>query len=64
MGSSPHLLIEEVAINAKVKLNHVPYKGNADMQQALLGGHVMAQSDATGWDQFVDSGKMLSLIHI
>ena len=62
VGSSPHLLIEEVAINAKVKLNHVPYKGNADMQQALLGGHVMAQSDATGWDQFVDSGKMRLLV--
>ncbi len=62
IGSSPHLLIEEIAINANVKLNHVPFKGNADMQQALLGGHVMAQSDATGWDQFVDSGKMRLLV--
>ena len=24
--------------------------------QALLGGHVMAQSDATGWGKFVDAG--------
>lgn len=62
IGSSPHLLLEEVAINAKVKLNHVPFRGNADMQQALLGGHVMAQSDATGWDQFVDSGRMRLLV--
>ena len=62
VGSSPHLLLEEVAINAKVKLNHVPFRGNADMQQALLGGHVMAQSDATGWDQFVDSGRMRLLV--
>ncbi|WP_251865176.1 tripartite tricarboxylate transporter substrate binding protein [Achromobacter sp. Marseille-Q4962] len=62
VGSSPHLLMEELAINAKVKLNHVPFKGNADMQQALLGGHVMAQSDATGWDQFVDAGKMRLLV--
>lgn len=57
-GTSPHLLMEEVAANAKVQLVHVPYKGNADLQQALLGGHVMAQSDATGWDRFVDSGQM------
>jgi tripartite-type tricarboxylate transporter receptor subunit TctC len=57
-GTSPHLLMEEVATNAKVQLVHVPYKGNADLQQALLGGHVMAQSDATGWDRFVDSGQM------
>ena len=58
IGSSPHLLMEEVAINAKVTLNHVPFKGNADLQQALLGGHVAAQSDATGWDKFVDNGQM------
>ena len=62
VGSSPHLLMEEIAINAKVKLTHVPFKGNADLQQALLGGHVMALSDATGWDQFVDSGKMRLLV--
>jgi tripartite-type tricarboxylate transporter receptor subunit TctC len=58
IGTSPHLLMEEVASNAKVQLVHVPYKGNADLQQALLGGHVMAQSDATGWDKFVDAGQM------
>ena len=28
--------MEEVARNAGVQLNHVPFKGNADMQQALL----------------------------
>ena len=62
IGSSPHLLVEEVAINAKVTLNHVPFKGNADLQQALLGGHVAAQSDATGWDKFVDNGQMRLLV--
>lgn len=62
VGSSPHLLLEEIAINAGVELVHVPFKGNADMQQALLGGHVMAQSDAAGWDQFVDSGRMRLLV--
>jgi tripartite-type tricarboxylate transporter receptor subunit TctC len=61
-GSSPHLLMEELAGNAKVQLTHVPYKGNADLQQALLGGHVMAQSDATGWDKFVDGGQMRLLL--
>src|SRR4029453_642204 len=33
-GSSPHLLMEEVATNAKVELNHIPFKGNADLQSA------------------------------
>ncbi|EHR69237.1 hypothetical protein BurJ1DRAFT_0341 [Burkholderiales bacterium JOSHI_001] len=61
-GTSPHLLLEELSMNAGVQLNHVPYKGNADLMQALLGGHVMAGSDATGWDKFVDSGQMRLLV--
>ena len=61
-GTSPHLLIEEVADVAKVELNHIPFKGNADHMQALLGGHVMAASDATGWDKFVESGQMRLLV--
>ncbi len=62
IGTSPHLLIEEVADAAKVQLNHIPFKGNADLMQALLGGHVMAASDATGWDKFVESGQMRLLV--
>ena len=62
VGTSPHLLLEELSMNAGVKLNHVPYKGNADLMQAVLGGHVMAGSDATGWDKFVDSGQMRLLV--
>ena len=61
-GTSPHLLIEEVADAAKVELNHIPFKGNADLMQALLGGHVMSASDATGWDKFVDTGQMRLLV--
>jgi tripartite-type tricarboxylate transporter receptor subunit TctC len=45
-----------------VQLNHIPFKGNADQMQALLGGHVMAASDATGWDKFVDDGRMRLLV--
>ena len=57
-GTSPHLLMEEVADVAKVEFNHVPSKGNADLMTALLGGHVMAGSDASGWDKYVDGGQM------
>jgi tripartite-type tricarboxylate transporter receptor subunit TctC len=62
IGTSPHLLMEELSANAKVQLNHIPFKGNADLMQALLGGHVMAQSDASGWDKFVDNGRMRLLV--
>ncbi|MES2715755.1 MAG: tripartite tricarboxylate transporter substrate binding protein [Pseudomonadota bacterium] len=61
-GTSPHLLIEEVSDVTGVQLNHIPFKGNADLMQALLGGHVSAASDATGWDKFVDAGQMRLLV--
>jgi len=54
--------MEEVAAKANVQLLHVPFKGNADSTQALLGGHVMAQSDATGWGKFVDAGTFRLLV--
>jgi tripartite-type tricarboxylate transporter receptor subunit TctC len=57
-GTSPHLAMEEVAANAGVKFNHIPFKGSADLMTALLGGHVMAASDSTGWAPHVESGKV------
>ena len=57
-GTSPHLAVEEFAQRAGIKLIHVPFKGNADNMQAVLGGHVMAASDATGWGPHVDAGKL------
>ena len=58
IGTSPHLAVEEMAQRAGIKLNHVPFKGNADNMQAILGGHTMAASDATGWGPMVENGKL------
>ena len=57
-GTTPHLAIEEFAQKAGIKLTHVPYKGSADLMTALLGGHIMAASDSTGWAPHVESGKV------
>jgi tripartite-type tricarboxylate transporter receptor subunit TctC len=57
-GTSPHLAVEEFASRAGITLNGVPFKGNADNMQAILGGHTMAASDATGWAPHVASGKL------
>ena len=62
IGTSPHLVMEEVASKAGVQLLHVPFTGNAPSTQALLGGHVMAQSDATGWGRYVDQGAFRLLV--
>jgi len=57
-GTTPHLAIEEFASKAGVQLTHVPFKGSSDGLQALLGGHIMAHSDATGWAPHVESGAL------
>ena len=61
-GTSPHLLMEELGSKAGVEFLHVPFKGNADSTQALMGGHVMAQSDATGWARHVEAGTFRLLV--
>lgn len=57
-GTAPHLFMERIAMNAKVQLSDIGFKGNAELVQSVMGGHVMALADASGWDQLVDSGKM------
>jgi tripartite-type tricarboxylate transporter receptor subunit TctC len=57
-GTSPHLAVEEFAKSAGIQLNAVPFKGNADNMQAVLGGHTMGASDATGWGPHVEAGKL------
>ena len=57
-GTTPHLAIEEFASKAGIQLTHIPFKGSSDGLQALLGGHINAHSDATGWAPHVDSGAM------
>jgi len=39
-GTSPHLAAEMFNAMAGVKLQHVPFKGNAEGINAMLGGHV------------------------
>src|SRR5690606_39508012 len=57
-GTTPHLFMERIAMNAVVDLADIGFKGNAEVAQSVMGGHVMALADASGWDQLVDSGKM------
>lgn len=56
--TSPHLTTELVAQRAGIQLQHVPYKGSADLTLALMSGQLMAGADSTGWAPYVESGKM------
>jgi tripartite-type tricarboxylate transporter receptor subunit TctC len=61
IGTSPHLAIEEFAQRAGIKVTGVPFKGSADLMQAILGGHIMSASDSTGWAPHVEA-KTLRLL--
>ena len=57
-NTSLHVTMEDIAHRYGIQWTHVPFKGNADNMQALLGGHIEASADATGWGPHVDAGKM------
>ncbi len=61
IGGSVHLATEELAGAQGVKLNHIPYKGSADMLTALLGGHLNVAVDSTGAVPHVAAGKARAL---
>ncbi|MGO4391941.1 tripartite tricarboxylate transporter substrate binding protein [Variovorax sp. M-6] len=56
--TSPHLTTELMAQQLGIQLQHVPYKGSADLAQAVLGNHLMAIADSTGFAPLVESGKL------
>lgn len=56
--TSPHLTTELIAQKLGIQLNHVPYKGSAELAQAITGGHIMAAADSTGFAPLVQAGKL------
>jgi tripartite-type tricarboxylate transporter receptor subunit TctC len=62
VGTGPHLAMEQISFLAGMKMTHVPYKGGAECNSALLGGHVDSVSDSTSWGPLVDAGKFRLLV--
>jgi tripartite-type tricarboxylate transporter receptor subunit TctC len=57
VGTPPHLAMEELSLAAGVQFTHIPSKGIAENNTALLGGHIEAISDSSGWAPLVDAGN-------
>ena len=57
-GTSLHIGMEMIADAAGIKLTHVPFKGGAETNAAVLGGHTTLQADSTGWRPLVDAGQL------
>src|SRR5262249_14921450 len=61
-GTSLHVGMEQIAKHAGLKWTHVPHKGGAELNAALLGGHIDAISDSTSWAPLVNSGDFRLLV--
>lgn len=57
-GTSLHIAMEMIAAREGVKFTQVPFKGAAETNAAVLGGHTVLQADSTGWKPLVDSGQL------
>ncbi len=56
-STSPHIGMEQIALNAGAQLTHVPFKGGPENIAALIGGHVMAMVDAPSWAPLAEAGQ-------
>jgi tripartite-type tricarboxylate transporter receptor subunit TctC len=62
VGSGPHLAIELFALETKIKVLHVPYRGSAPAVMELVGGRLdfMMDPPATMME-FIKNGKLRAL---
>ncbi len=62
VGTSPHMVLEELFTQRGLRYIHVPYKGTAEQMIAVESGQVMVGVNSTGFAPFVDSGKLRLLV--
>jgi len=61
-GTTLHLTMEQLAKERGIKWTHVPFRGTSESTNALLGGHISAVADASGWASLVESGQLRLLV--
>jgi len=61
-GTSLHITMETLAMKQGIKWIQVPMKGGGETTPAVLGGHVTATADSTGWAPQVDAGELRLLV--
>ncbi|SDE43444.1 Tripartite-type tricarboxylate transporter, receptor component TctC [Variovorax sp. CF079] len=62
IGTTPHMVLEELLTARGLRYIHVPYKGTAEQLNAIAGGQVMAGVNSTGFGPAVDTGTLRLLV--
>ncbi len=58
VGTSLHLTMEQIAVDRGLEFLHVPFRGVAETNTAVLGKSIMCSADVTGWAPLVKDGRM------
>jgi tripartite-type tricarboxylate transporter receptor subunit TctC len=61
-NTSPSIVMARIARQQGIKWVSVPFRGTPDEVGALLGGHIHAISDSTGWAPQVNAGQFRLLV--
>lgn len=58
IGTTPHLVMDELVARRRGDYIHVPYKGTAEQMIAVSSGQVVAGINSNGFAPFVDQGRL------
>lgn len=58
VGTPDNIVMEQLALNEKIKMAHIPFDGGPAGITALLGGHVDVSSSSTVFKQYVIAGQL------
>jgi tripartite-type tricarboxylate transporter receptor subunit TctC len=58
IGTTPHLVLDELFARRGLAYIHVPYKGTAEQMVAVASGQAMAGVNSNGFAPYVDSGRL------
>ena len=58
IGTTPHVVLEELFSARGLSYIHVPYKGTSEQMIAVNSGQVMVGVNSTGFGPFVDNGRL------
>jgi tripartite-type tricarboxylate transporter receptor subunit TctC len=58
VGTTPHVVLDELFTPRGLSYIHVPYKGTAEQMLAVASGQVMVGVNSNGFAPYVDSGRL------
>jgi tripartite-type tricarboxylate transporter receptor subunit TctC len=62
VGTTPHIVLDQIFASRGLRYVHVPYKGTSEQMLAVASGQVMAGVNSNGFAPFVDSGQLRLLV--